>query len=100
VSERIGKYLTVQWLGVVGRKTEVWQVFGDSGAVLGWVKWWGPWRQYTFQPEPRTVFHAGCLSDLAAFLTRKNSVHREARRQMLADARARAAARAEGGSST
>lgn len=96
MSERIGKYLTVQRYGVAGRKTDVWQVLGESGAVLGWVKWWGPWRQYTFQPEPRTVFHSGCLSDLAAFLTRENAAHREAMRQMLAEARARAAARAEG----
>jgi hypothetical protein len=102
VSERIGKYLTVQRFGIFGRKTDAWQVFSDAGAVIGWVKWWGPWRQYTFQPEPRTVFHAGCLSDLAAFLTRENEARRELRRRQLDEARQnlRAAFRKEGRGST
>ena len=38
----------------------------SSGFVLGQIKWYGRWRQYTFQPSPDTVFSVGCLEDINA----------------------------------
>ena len=59
-----------------GRKTEVWQVRATrSHALLGTVRWFGRWRQYTFFPEPGTTFNPGCLKEIAehcAVLTRRH----------------------------
>lgn len=61
-----------------GRKTQVWLVLSvRSGETLGVIRWFGPWRQYTFAPAPSTVFNPGCLreiADKAGYLTNK---HRE-----------------------
>lgn len=47
-------------------KTELWAVISKhSGADLGWIKWYGRWRCYTFYPEPGTLFNEGCLNDIA-----------------------------------
>ncbi len=72
----IGKYLTVQRYEVLGRTMPCWRVRSEDGTMIGAVRWWGPWRQYTFQPEPSTVFHDGCLRDIASFMKRVNDLHR------------------------
>lgn len=33
-------------------------------AILGEIKWYGPWRQYVFFPEEATIWNTGCLNDL------------------------------------
>jgi hypothetical protein len=44
------------------RKTEIWLVANaDNGAPLGYIKWYGAWRQYCFFPISNCVFHKGCL---------------------------------------
>ncbi len=73
---KIGKYLTAEPMNSQGRKTEVWRVLGEDGVPIGQVKWYGPWRQYTFHPASDTVFHRGCLEDIAAFLKDLNEDHR------------------------
>lgn len=83
-SERIGKYLVAVAEPARG-KTSRWRVEALDGALLGRVAWYGPWRQYTFDPEilttlnPEilTTFNAGCLTDIASFLARENTRHRE-----------------------
>jgi len=51
------------------RKTSVWDcAANDNECLLGQVKWYSPWRQYCFLPEAFTVFHAGCLRDVAHFI--------------------------------
>lgn len=75
---RIGKYLSVEIQPrPANRKTDTWQVFATAGSELGCVKWFGRWRQYTFDPSGRTTFNSGCLQDLAAFLEQVNERHRE-----------------------
>lgn len=52
-------------------KTVVYEVRSNrSEEVLGEVKWYGPWRQYCFHPalDKLTVWNAGCLRDLIAFI--------------------------------
>jgi hypothetical protein len=78
MDERIGEYLTVTPVPVPPkRKTKIWDVKGNNGAVLGQVKWYGAWRQYTFCPWPDTIFNKGCMEDLCAFLNRENKAHRD-----------------------
>lgn len=43
-------------------KTQLWAVVSSrSGYVLGWVKWFGRWRQYAFFPEFNTIWNPTCL---------------------------------------
>jgi hypothetical protein len=62
------------------RKTQVWNVRATRDyALLGTIKWFGRWRQYTFFPTEDTTFNPDCLrsiADFAALLTRR---HRERR---------------------
>lgn len=36
--------------------------------LLGIIKWYGPWRQYTFEPEYATIFSRGCLQEIKDYL--------------------------------
>lgn len=50
-------------------KTSIWNCRNaESNALLGQVKWYGPWRQYCFFPAFSTVFHRGCLQDICHFI--------------------------------
>ncbi len=39
----------------------------DHGDVLGVIKWYGPFRQYSFIPSSDCVFERTCLRDIASF---------------------------------
>lgn len=55
-------YLTFQDMTPEGRITRIVEVIAvRSGDLLGTIKWYGPWRQYVFAPEPSCVFNLGCL---------------------------------------
>jgi len=49
-----------------------------SGVRLGTISWYAPWRQYTFRPEPDTIFNNGCLWDIKQQIERMNADHRRA----------------------
>jgi hypothetical protein len=67
--ERIGKYLSVERCEPKpGCKTYAWTVYGEDEMDLGRVSWYGPFRKYSFWPNPRTVFETVCLSDIVHFL--------------------------------
>lgn len=40
----------------------------ESDFKLGVIKWYGPFRQYSFFPEPNTVFEKTCLKDITQFI--------------------------------
>ncbi len=51
-------------------KTSEWNCLNQGGTFLGRVAWYAPWRQYCFYTEDdETVFSAGCLRDIAEFMT-------------------------------
>lgn len=51
------------------KKTHIWAVVtADARVRLGEIKWLCRWRQYSFFPEPGTVYSAGCLRDIAEFI--------------------------------
>lgn len=61
-----------------GRKTRIVKVFGlKNDVLLGEIKFWGAWRQYTFQPESSTVFDIKCLNEITAKLDDMNTEIRE-----------------------
>ena len=52
-------------------KTSVWECRNNrSEDTLGRVKWYGPWRQYCFFPEPfaELVLNDGCMRDICHFM--------------------------------
>jgi hypothetical protein len=75
--ERIGKYLVVcKWRRDPKKKTDKWSVQGLYNNGLGVIAWYGPWRQYTFDPLEGTTFNKECLDDISRFLERVNKEHR------------------------
>ncbi len=51
-----------------GRKTERYALVTRHNDRIGVISWYSPWRQYCFFPENDTVWSAGCLRDVQAFL--------------------------------
>lgn len=76
---QIGKYLLIdQQLQDPKRKTHTWHVLSArSGDVLGTIKWYGPWRQYCFEPAPVTTFNKECLGDIANFMDHEMEIRRQ-----------------------
>jgi len=47
------------------RKTPTYEITNKhSGASIGTVQWYGPWRQFCFLPLGATVWSTGCLDDV------------------------------------
>ncbi len=50
-------------------KTEMWAVISKRGGhFLGSLRWYARWRRYAFYPADNTVYSAGCLRDIGAFI--------------------------------
>ena len=67
---RVGKWIWFRYDGTTPTgKTKYFCVMtqGDD-AVIGVIKWFGPWRKYIFEPVEETVFEQDCLRDIAGFL--------------------------------
>jgi hypothetical protein len=81
MSERIGKYLSVERSDYQprGGRTSRWRILSNSGDCLGTIAWFGNWRQYIFDPAPQSTFNRDCLLDIAAYLERVNFEHRKRR---------------------
>lgn len=55
----------IQFTDLVSKtKTKVIEVSSDSGIPLGVIKFWGAWRQYTFQPASNTVLNVDCMKEI------------------------------------
>lgn len=50
-----------------------------SGQLLGTIRWFGAWRQYVFAPAAQTLYSAGCLVDVAAFMHEKRDERKAAK---------------------
>jgi len=50
-------------------KTEEYTVVNrKSGTPLGWIKWYGAWRQYCFFPWFDSVFNIECLKFVSEYI--------------------------------
>ena len=78
-------YHTTKWLKFVIRerkpKTLSIEVINTSDQHLGWIRWYGPWRQYVFEPliGISTTFNNSCLEGIVNVLTQLNEEHRAKR---------------------
>lgn len=71
--------------------TDRWEVLSlSSGALLGVVRWYGPWRQYCFWPEAHTIYNYTCMTEVSAFCANETGTRRT---HLRAKAAVRAAAR-------
>jgi hypothetical protein len=62
------KYLDFQLLEKKP-KTAVYHVVSkSSGQSLGRIYWYGPWRQYIFEPESETIWSCGCMQEVMNFI--------------------------------
>ena len=75
-----------KWIGFIDEgpvtksgKTHLWKVIAlNDGAMLGYVRWYGAWRKYSFYPLATTLYESTCLRDLAQFCDERTREHREA----------------------
>lgn len=68
---RYYKYIHFELVDMPNRKTSVFLCRNNSSkAILGQIKWYGPWRQYCFFPNDlaETVFNVACLQDICHFI--------------------------------
>lgn len=66
----MSKWITfVKYAALKGQKTDSYRITTkDDTTHLGWIKWYGPWRQYSFFPEADCVFEKTCLKDITDFI--------------------------------
>jgi hypothetical protein len=63
-------------------KTKIWQITSkdDFNDFLGWIKWDGAWRCYSFYPTSNVdgglVFEKQCLRDIADFCEKQTKLHK------------------------
>jgi hypothetical protein len=71
------------YVGFKKGKTKRWVVIakGNSDDILGWIKWYFPWRCYIFEPATpfsgRLVFEKQCLRDVDQFLENRTNEFRK-----------------------
>jgi len=63
------------------RLTEIWTVVAQGEIRLGDVRWYAPWRRYTFHPEDKTLYDAECLAALFKFCEKQTQQRKLARAQ-------------------
>lgn len=77
----MSQYLEFRELDNGGRKTKVIGVFSQrSGEQLATIRWYGPWRCYTLQPMPSTIWNEQCLMDVNSYINRLKAERSEQQR--------------------
>jgi hypothetical protein len=62
------KWIRFEQIGDTG-KTKIWNVVTkEEGYALGEIKWYAPWRKYSFFPLGSMVFEITCLMDIINFI--------------------------------
>jgi hypothetical protein len=79
-SEPRAKWLKFVYLETTSSgKTKIWNVLTVNGVMLCVVKWFSRWRQYSFFPEPYSVYERQCLRDIARFCEMETAQQRTKR---------------------
>ena len=72
------KYIRFQLSSEQKPKTLVYDILNNnSDDLLGQVKYYANWRQYTFFPEEGCIFSVGCLDDVIDFTRKVQENHRK-----------------------
>jgi hypothetical protein len=80
MDNRVKKYLRFDLVGPsTTGKTRIWQLTDlKYGAACGFVKWYGGFRKYVFEPFDSSYWDSDALEMIAAFLREQNRQHRYA----------------------
>lgn len=72
MKDYITEYLKFEFAGKTkSGKTEIWNVLAKNHRdILGQIKWYGAWRQYTFRPADGTVFNTDCMREIISCINR------------------------------
>lgn len=61
-----------KWIDIIEgpsfTKTKTFVISTKDGAQIGLIKWYAPWRKYSFFPHQNTVFENDCLRDIISFI--------------------------------
>jgi len=64
----------MKWIEIIERpspklKTKIFKVFNkETLHQLGEIKWYAPWRKYSFFPANHLVFESTCMDDISRFM--------------------------------
>lgn len=58
-------------------KTLHYDIISAREVFLGEVRWYGPWRCYSFFPDGGTIYNAGCMQELVDFCKEITDEHRQ-----------------------
>jgi len=73
-------------VGEAKRKTKIWFCYSKGRLHLGVVKWWPHWRRYCFFPSQNLLFDQNCLWNIADFIAKRTTEHKESKKKIVADA--------------
>ena len=66
--ERKYKYFQTLWYESKPKTAVFMLVTNSRYDVLGFVKWYAPWRQYCFFPDKDMVYSRGCMREINEFI--------------------------------
>lgn len=70
-----GKYLAIHKEDNAGGPTTRYRIMAKKPPhLIGWIRWYGPWREWCFLPCEGTVWTATCLSDVLYAVKQLNTV--------------------------
>lgn len=55
--------------------TSIWRVDSKTGYCLGRIKWYAPWRKYSYFPSDDIILEKHCLRDIANFCEEMTQKH-------------------------
>ena len=64
------KWLTFRKMYLPKKKTETWEITSKGHDTLGFIKWYAPWRCYSFFPCSSTIFNSTCIKDILDFINK------------------------------
>lgn len=77
MANRVEKYLRFDSLGLSkSGLTKIWQLTDKHGGAVGFVKWYGGFRKYCFDPLDGTIWDSDGLRFITDFLEEVNKRHR------------------------
>lgn len=69
----IGKYLSIHKEECAGGPTTRYRVMAKKPhSLIGWIRWYGPWREWCFLPCQGTVWSESCMKDVIELVKRLN----------------------------
>lgn len=70
------KYIYIECQEIKGRRTKVFLVRTNKDSVLiATIKWHPGWRNFSFFPEPGTIWEENCLDEIIKFLGAIKDLH-------------------------